>query len=218
MESHAQELNNKIVGQRVIRKRGTQTSEIDRKAKVNLSEVNRIKISTKKCYQPTRRKVHPKREHSTAYSQESADEQGEEYRETDASQEIETAPNQQINTLIDVNTGAATPLSVRDKKKPKRYGDLTELSSSDGSSDAEQAPKQRKGTSIASYSPTRATHTPASTSPPHSIIPTIPDCRDTPTENLGPTYHANEEDPIQGDVHAFYTQDQFKRCLEPHES
>ena len=38
---------------------------------------------------------------------------------------FETTPNQQINTLIDVNTGAATPLSVRDKKKQKRYGDLT---------------------------------------------------------------------------------------------
>ena len=156
-----------------------------------------------------------KKKHSTASSQCSIDEQGEEYHKIDASQEFQTAPNQQSNTLIDDNTAATTCRSVRDKKKPKRYGDLTKLSSSDGSSDAEQAPKQRKGTSVASYSPSRATHISAGNSPPHSIIPTIPALRDTPTKHIGPAYHANEEDAIRGDVPAIYSKDQSERCLQP---
>ena len=74
MESHAQ---NKIIGQQVTRKRGPQLSNSDRKAKGNLTKVNRIRIPPKKTYQPSPKKGSPKkRKLSTASSQASADEQG----------------------------------------------------------------------------------------------------------------------------------------------
>ena len=38
MESHAQDIKNKIVGQRAIRKRAPQTSDLDKKAKANLAK------------------------------------------------------------------------------------------------------------------------------------------------------------------------------------
>ena len=53
IESHAQDIKSKLIGQRAIRKRETTTSNVDKKAKANLSKVNRIKIPHKKCYQPS---------------------------------------------------------------------------------------------------------------------------------------------------------------------
>ena len=64
MESHAQDIKNKIIGQRAIRKRGIPTSDVDKKAKANLSKVNPIKIAHKKCCQPSPKKGSPKRESS----------------------------------------------------------------------------------------------------------------------------------------------------------
>ena len=61
MEPHAQDIKNKIIGQRAIQKRGTPTSDLDKKARANLSKVNRIKIPHKKCYQPSSKKRSPKK-------------------------------------------------------------------------------------------------------------------------------------------------------------
>ena len=136
MESHAQDIKNKIVGQRAIRKRAPQASDLDKKAKANLAKVNRIRIPPKRTYQPSPRKGSPKkRKLSTASSQESADEQGDELHESDTSRDYKAAPKQPESTLLVETTGASTRRRARDKKKPKRYGDLTEMSSSDESSD-----------------------------------------------------------------------------------
>ena len=61
IESHAQDIKSKIIGQRAIRKKETTTSNVDKKAKANLSKVNRIKIPHKKCYQPSPKKGSPKK-------------------------------------------------------------------------------------------------------------------------------------------------------------
>ena len=95
MESHAQGIKNTIIGQRAIRKRGTPTSDVDKKAKANLSKVNRIKIPHKKCYQPLPKKGSPKtRKLSTESSQASEEEQDNEPHETDSSQESKSAVEQ----------------------------------------------------------------------------------------------------------------------------
>ena len=64
IESHAQDIKSKIIGQRAIRKRETTTSNIDKKAKANLSKVNRIKIPHKNATNRHPRKGPPKRESS----------------------------------------------------------------------------------------------------------------------------------------------------------
>ena len=121
MESHAQDIKNKIVGQRAIRKRAPHTSDLDKMAKANPAKVNRIRIPPKRCYQPSRKKGSPKkRKLSTASSQESADEQGDELHESDTRQDYKAAPKQHGSTLLVKTTGASTRSSARDKKKPKR--------------------------------------------------------------------------------------------------
>ena len=185
IESHAQDIKNKIVGQRAIRKRAPQTSDLDKKAKGNLAKVNRIRIPPKRCYQPSPKKGSPKkRKISTASSQESADELCDEPHESDTSQYYKAATKQQESTSLVEMTGASTRSSARDKKKPKRYGDLTELSSSDESSDNGQFPKQQRGISIASYSPPRTTLAETMSPPPHSVIPLTSSSQIHPTERI----------------------------------
>ena len=121
MESHAQDIKYKIIGQRAIRKRGTPKSDVEKKAKANLSKVNRIMIPHKKCYQPSPRKGSPKkRKLSTESSQASKDEQDNEPHETDSSQESKAAPKQLRSTLLVVSIKTPHRRSARDKKKPKR--------------------------------------------------------------------------------------------------
>ena len=154
MESHAHDIKNKIIGQRAIRKRGTPTSDVDKKAKANLSKVNRIKIPHKKCYQPSPKKGSPKkRKLSTESSQASEEEQDNEPHDTDSNHESKAATKHHGSILLIDSTEASTRRSARDKKKPKRYGELTELSSSDESLDVGKPQKRRTGTSTASYSP-----------------------------------------------------------------
>ena len=131
-------------------------SDSDRKAKANLAKDNRMRIPPKKSYQPSPKKGSPKkRKLSTAYSQAPADEQGAEPHDPDSSQDSHATFKQHGNPFVIVTDEASTRRSARDKKKPKRYGDLTELSSSDDSMDNRQPQKPRKGVSIASYSPPR---------------------------------------------------------------
>ena len=61
MESHAQDIKNKIIGQRAIRKRGRQASNLEKKAKANLTKVHRIRIPPRKTYQPSPKKESPKK-------------------------------------------------------------------------------------------------------------------------------------------------------------
>ena len=130
MESHAQDIKNKIIGQRAIRERGPQASNPDRKAKANLTKVNRIRIPPKKTYQPSPKNGSPKkRKISTASSQASTDEQVAEPHDYDSSQDSIATFKQHGNTFVIVTDEASTRRSARDKKKPTRYGDLTELSS-----------------------------------------------------------------------------------------
>ena len=179
MESHAQDIKNKIIGQRAIRKRETQTSNVDKKAKANLSKVNRIKIPHKKCYQPSPKKGSPeKRKLSTESCQASDEEQDNEPLDTDSNHENKAATKHHGSTHLIDSTEASTRRSARDKKKPKRYGELTKLSSSDESPDVGQLKKRRADTSIASYSPPRQPNTGTTLSPPHSVIPMI-----TPYQN-----------------------------------
>ena len=128
IESHAQDIKKKIVGQLAIRKRAPQTSDLVKILKTNLAKVSRIRIPPKRCY-PKERKF------STASSQGSADEQDDKLQESDTSQDCKAAPKQHESTSLVETTGTSTRRSARHKKKPKQYGDLTEMSSSDESSD-----------------------------------------------------------------------------------
>ena len=218
MESHAQDIKNKIIGQRAIRKRGPQASNSDRKAKANLTKVNRIRIPPKKTYQPSPKKGSPKkRKLSTASSQASADEQGAEPHDSDSSQDSNVTFKQHGNPFVIVTDKASTRRSARDKKKPKRYGELTELPSSDDSMDNRRTLRPHKGVSIASYSPPRSTPAATCTSPVHSVIPTIAPSPIDPNENSGiPSPDPNERQ-TQEDVLAIYNEDQPERSLQPHE-
>ena len=218
MESHAQDIKNKIIGQRAIRKRGPQASNSDRKAKANLTKVNRIRIPPKKTYQPSPKKGSPKkRKLSTASSQASADEQGAEPHDSDSSQDSNVTFKQHGNPFVIVTDKASTRRSARDKKKPKRYGELTELPSSDDSMDNRRTLRPHKGVSIASYSPPRSTPAATCTSPAHSVIPTIAPSPIDPNENSGiPSPDPNERQ-TQEDVLAIYNEDQPERSLQPHE-
>ena len=218
MESNAQDIKNKIIGQRAIRKRGTPTSDVDKKAKANLSKVNRIKISHKKCYQPSPKKGSPKkRKLSTESSQASDEEQDIEPHDTDSNHESKAATKHHGSTLLMDSTEASTRRSARDKKKPKRYGELTELSSSDESLDVGQPQKRRTGTSTASYSPPRQPNMGTTLSPPHSLIPMTTPYQNQTAETFGDPSQAQEEDAAHGDVLAIYDQDQPERSLQPHE-
>ena len=215
IESHAQDIKSKLIGQRAIRKRETTTSK---KAKANLSKVNRIKIPHKKCYQPSPKKGSPKkRKLSTESSQASDEEQDNEPLDTDSNPESKAATKHHGSTYPIDPTQASTRRSVRDKKKPKRYGDLTELSSSDESPDLKQPKKRRAGTSIASYSPPRQPNTGTTVSPPHSIIPTITPYQNQMAENIEDPPQAQEEDASHGDVLTIYDQDMPECQLQPHE-
>ena len=151
LESHAQDIKNKIIGQQAIRKRGPQASDSDRKAKANLTKVNRIRIPPKKSYQPSPKKGSPKkRKLSTASSQASADEQGDEPHNSDSSQDPLATFKQHGKPFVIVTDEPSTRRSARDKRKPTRYGDLTELLSFDDSMDNGQAQKPSKGVSVAS--------------------------------------------------------------------
>ena len=218
MESHAQDIKNKIIGQRAIRKRGPQASNPDRKAKANLTKVNRIRIPPKKTYQLSPKKRSPqKRKISTASSHESADEQAAEPHDSDSSQDSIATFKQHGNPFIIVTDEPSTRRSARDKKKPKRYGDLTELSSSDDSTDNSRPRKPRKGVSIASYSPPRPTPAATCTSPVHSVIPTITTSQIDPNENIGNSSPDITERQTQEDVLAIYNEEQHERPLQPHE-
>ena len=218
MESHAQDIKSKIIGQRAIRKRETTTSNVDKKAKANLSKVNRIKIPHKKCYQSSPKKGSPKkRKLSTESSQASDEEQDNEPLDTDSNPESKAATKHHGSTYLIDSTKASTRRSVRDKKKPKRYGELTELSSSDESPDFGQPKKRRAVTSIASYSPPRQPNTGTTVSPPHSVIPTITPFQNQIAETFNDPPQAQEEDATHGDVLAIYDQDQPERPLQPHE-
>ena len=103
------------------------------------------------------------------------------------------------------------------RNSPKRYGELTELSSSDESPDLGQPKKRRAGTSIASYSPPRQSNTGTTVSPPHSVIPTITPYQNQIAENFEDPPQAQEEDASHGGVLAIYDQDQPERPLQPHE-
>ena len=218
MESHAQDIKNKIIGQRAIRKRGPQASNSDRKAKANLTKVNRIRIPPKKTYQPSPKKGSlKKRKLSSASSQASADEQGAEPHDSDSSQDSNVTFKQHGNPFVIVTDKASTRRSARDKKKPKRYGELTELPSSDDSMDNRRTLRPHKGVSIASYSPPRSTPAATCTSPVHSVIPTIAPSPIDPNENSGiPSPDPNERQ-TQEDVLAIYNEDQPERSLQPHE-
>ena len=186
MESHAQDIKNKNIGQRAIRKRGPQASDLDRKAKANLTKVNRIRIPPKKRYQPSPKKGSPKKKKlSTASSQVSADEQGAEPHDSDSGQDPHATFKQHGNPFVIVADEPSTRRIARDKKKPTRYGNLTELVSSDDSMDNRQPQKPRKGVSVASYSPPRSIYASPCTSPPHSVIPTIASSPIDPNENIG---------------------------------
>ena len=218
MESHSQDIKNKIIGQRAIRKRGTPTSDVDKKAKANLSKINRIKIPHKKRCQPSPKKGSPKkRKLSTESSQASEDEQDNEPHETDSSQESKAAPKQHGSTLLNDSTKTPNRRRARDKKKPKRYGELTELSSSDESPEIGQPQKRRLGTSIASYSPPRQLNTETRPSPSHSVIPMTSSNPNFPAETIGNAPQVLEEDTAHGNVLAIYEQDQPERPLQPHE-
>ena len=124
MESHAQEIKNKIVGQRAIRKRAPQTSDLDKKANANLAKVNRIRTPSKRCYQKSPKKRSPKkRKLLTASSQESADEQGDEFQESDTSQDYKAAPKQHGNTILVETNGA--PTDAAHETKRGRNGTVT---------------------------------------------------------------------------------------------
>ena len=103
------------------------------------------------------------------------------------------------------------------KKKPTRYGDLTELSSSDDSMDNRRPLKPRKGVSIASYSPRRPTAAATCTSPTHNVIPTIAPSPIDPNENIGNPSPDLKERQTQEDLLATFNQDQPERSLQPHE-
>ena len=107
----------------------------------------------------------------TESSQASEDEQDNEPHETDSSQESKAVPKQHGSTLLVDSTKTSNRRSARDKKKPKRYGKLTEWSSSNESLDIGQPQKRRLGTSIASCSHPRQLNTETRPSPPHSLIP-----------------------------------------------
>ena len=218
MESHARDTKNKIICQQAIRKRGPQASDSDRKAKANLTKVNRIRIPPKKSYQTSPKKGSPKkRKLSAASSQASADEQGDEPHDSDSSQYSNATFKQHRNQFVIVKDEASTRRSARDKKKPTRYGDLTELTSSDDSMDNRRPQKPRKGVSIASYSRPRPISAATCTSPPHSVIPTIAPSAIDPSENIGnPSADLNERQ-TQKDVLAIFNQDQPERSLQPHE-
>ena len=187
------------------------------KAKANLTKVNRIRIPPKRCYQPSPNKGSPKkRKLSTASLQESADEQGDKPHESDTSQDFKVTPKQHGSTLLVDTTGASTRRSARDKKKLKLYGDLTEISSSDESLNNVQAPKHRRGISIASYSPPRTTLAETRSSPPHSVIPLTSPSQNQSAENIGIASHDISKDRTHGDVLAFFEQDQPERSLQPH--
>ena len=216
IESHAQDIKSKLIGQRAIRKRETTTSNVDKKAKANLSKVNRIKIPHKKCYQPSPKKGSPKkRKLSTESSQASDEEQDNEPLDTDSNPESKAATKHHGSTYPIDSTKASTRRSARDKKKPKRYGELTELSSSDESPDLGQPKKRRAGTSIASYSPPKQPNTGTALSPPHSVIPTITHYQNQMAKNI--EEQAQEQDASNGDVLAIYGQDLPERPLQPHE-
>ena len=186
MESHAQDIKNKIIGQRAIQKRGPQKSNSDRKAKANLTKVNRIRIPPKKTYQSSPKKGSPKkRKLSTASSQASADEQVAEPHDSDSSQDSIATFKQHGNPFVIVTDEASTRRSAREKKKPTRYGDLTELSSSDDSMENSRPRKPRKRVNIASYSSLRPTPAATCTSPVHSVIPTIAPSPIDPNGNIG---------------------------------
>ena len=218
MESHAQDIKNQIVGQRAIRKTAPQTSDLDKKAKANLAKVIRIRIPAKRCYQqPSPKKGSPKkRKLSTASSQESADEQGDQPHESDTSQDFKVAPKQHGSTLLVDTTGASTRRSARDKKKPKRYGDLTGMSSSDESLDNGQAPKYQRNKHRILFStqsnPCRNQVVAASQRKTFDHIqPKVP------VENIGNASQDINEDPTHEDVLAIFVQDQPERPLQPHE-
>ena len=118
----------------------------------------------------TQESISQKRKLSTESSKASEEEQDNEPHDTDSNQERKAAPKQQGSTLLIDSTEASTRHSARDKKKPKQYGKLTELSSLDESLDIGQPQKRRAGTSIASYSPPRQPNTGTRSSPPHSVI------------------------------------------------
>ena len=218
IESHAQDIKNKIIGQRAIRKRGTPTSVIDKKAKANLSKVNRIKISHKKCYQPSLKKGSPKkRKLSTESSQASEEEQDNEPHDTDSNYGSKAATMHHESTQSFDPTKSSSRRSARDKKKPKRYGELTELSLSDESLDGGQSQKRRTGTSVASYSPPKHPNAGTTLSPTHSVIPTVNPYQHQTAENPIDPPDAQEDDTANGDVLAIYDQDQTERSLQPHE-
>ena len=114
-------------------------------------------------------------------------------------------------------TGASTRRSAQDKKKPKLYGDLTEMSSSDESSDNGQASNHRRRISIASYSPPRTTLAETMSPPPHSGIPLTSSSQIQPAENIGIAPQDICEDRAHGDVLTIFEQDQPERSLQPHE-
>ena len=218
LKEASDDVKNKIIGQRAIRKRGLQASNSDRKAKANLTKVNRIRIPLKKTYQPSPKKGSPKkRKLSTASSKASADEQVAEPHDSDSSQDSIATFKQHGNPFVIVTDEASTRRSARDKKKPTRYGDLTELSSSDNSMENSRPRKPRKGVGIASYSPPRPTPAATCTSPVHSVIPTIAPSPIDPNENIGNPSPDLHERQTKEDVLAIYNEDQPECSLQPHE-
>ena len=115
IESHAQDIKSKLIGQQAIQKRETTTSNVDKKAKANLSKVNNIKIPHKKCYQPSPKKGSPKkRKLSTESSQASDEEQDNEPLDSKA------ATKHHGSTYTIDSTKASTRRSARDKKTIRR--------------------------------------------------------------------------------------------------
>ena len=160
----------------------------------------------------TQERIPKKRKLSTESSQASEDEQDNEPHETDSSQKCNAAPKQHGSTLLVDSTKTFNRRSARDKKKPKRYGKLTELSSSDESLDIGQPQKRRLGTSIASYSTPRQVNTETRPSPPHSVIPMTSPNPNFPAETIGNVWQV-----LEGVVLAIFEQDQPERSLQPHE-
>ena len=137
MEQHAKEQKQKILGQRNIRKRDTQATKADRHIKSNLSKVNRIKIPTKKAYQPSPRKGSPKKRKGSTASSQDFNQEDNDYQETDDSQKMtmtkstgprQTSSNPNINIVTEPPTQESYPnkantrKSTRPKKETKHYG------------------------------------------------------------------------------------------------
>ena len=230
MEQHAKEQKQKILGQRYIRKRGTQATQADGHIKSNLSKVNRIRIPKKKSYAPSPRKSSPKkRKDSTASSQDSNQEDNI-YQETDDSQDMYMAKNigqlptssyPNVNTVAeqqthDSNSGEdKTRRCTRPKKETKRYGDTTNLDFLD-SSDEDEPPHKRHAASVASYSPPKTTMGDPPTSPDNITIPVTPTSRN----NIATGSALQSRDEINmvytGDNDAEQSSDDNERHLQPH--